>query len=274
MYPARVSQLMQIIPLGINGFFPTFGRHTTSFLLLTNDKALLLDAGTGVSRLVDPKIRNLLQPYDVLHLILSHYHLDHVTGLAYLAGIMRNIRLVIYAPAPPFVTADPHESLTSLIGPPFFSLPLTDFPSRPEIIPINKDQIEIENTTIFVRPQKHPGGSIGVRIADLVFMTDTKVDTEAISFVKGASLLLHEVWVRDKDVATQDEALQAHSFASGVAELAVGGGVHQLMPIHLYPHWTSDDIQSVADEMVRDGVRIVIPSEGEIYDVTASSQAL
>lgn len=48
-----------LIPLGTNGYIPTLGRHTMSFLVLTAGEAILLDAGTGVSRLLDSKIQDI-----------------------------------------------------------------------------------------------------------------------------------------------------------------------------------------------------------------------
>jgi glyoxylase-like metal-dependent hydrolase (beta-lactamase superfamily II) len=102
---------MKIIPLGVNGFVPTFGRQTTSFLALTATDAILLDAGTGVARLFEPQISSLLERYKDFHIVLSHYHLDHVVGLAYLAGKVIDKPIVIHAPAPPIVDADPENAL-------------------------------------------------------------------------------------------------------------------------------------------------------------------
>jgi glyoxylase-like metal-dependent hydrolase (beta-lactamase superfamily II) len=47
--------------------------------------ALLIDAGTGASRLLaEPE---LLDGVDRLHVVLTHFHLDHVAGLFYLAAL-------------------------------------------------------------------------------------------------------------------------------------------------------------------------------------------
>ena len=78
---------MQLIPLGTNGFIPTFGRHTMSFLVLTENQALLLDAGSGVSRLLQPELKALIEPYETLNIVFSHYHLDHTIGVSYLPAV-------------------------------------------------------------------------------------------------------------------------------------------------------------------------------------------
>jgi ribonuclease BN (tRNA processing enzyme) len=258
---------MKIVPLGINGFVPTFGRHTTSFLVLTDDEAILLDAGTGVARLFEKQVAQLLTPYPRLHVILSHYHLDHVVGLAYLAGAPSAKPVFIHAPAPPLVDGDPLDSLHSLLSPPFFSLPLDQFPMGVRVVPITGEQFAIGRSVVSVRRQIHPGGSIGVRLGDLVFMTDTAVDGSAVSFMRRAKLLLHEVWLRDEDVPEHKRELDGHSFLSGVTGLATEAEVSDLMPIHMHPERSDDEIARFATGLERQGLRILLPIEGRVYEI-------
>lgn len=258
---------MKIIPLGINGFFPSFGRHTTSFLVLTADDAIVLDAGTGMARLFERRISELLAPYKQLHVILSHYHLDHVVGLAYLAGASAERSLVIHAPAPPLVESDPFNALHSLLKPPFFSLPLAQFPMEVRVEPVTGSQFVAGQSLVSVRPQIHPGGSVGVRLDDLVFMTDTAVDDRALTFMSGAKLLLHEVWLRDQDVAGHSNELSGHSFESGVVKLANKADVRQMMPIHVHPQRSDEDLRELVVGMERQGVQIARPVEGQVLEI-------
>lgn len=258
---------MRLIPLGINGFIPTFGRHTTSFLVLTTDTAILLDAGTGVARLFESHLADLLAPYGELSIILSHYHLDHIIGLSYLAGIRRDMPVSIYAPAPPLVESNPDDALRALLRPPFFSLPLEQFPMRVRIVPITNPQLQIGRLSISVRAQTHPGGSIGIRLGDLVFMTDTIVDVNAVPFMRGAEFLLHEVWLGDDDIKGNEDDLLAHSFADGVIDIALDAEVRRLMPIHLHPKRSSRGIETLCKGMDHEGLHVILPAEGKIYEV-------
>ena len=257
---------MRIVPLGINGFVPTFGRHTTSFLVLISRKAILLDAGTGIARLFDAGLRNAVGAFEELHIILSHYHLDHIIGLCYLPGILPGMPVFVHAPAPPLVEADPHRALTTLINPPFLSLPLQQFPMPLNLIPITGNRFDIGNLSIHVRAQTHPGGSIGIRIDDLVFMTDTIVDDNAVPFVIGANLLLHEVWLSDDEVQNNADDLAGHSFASGAVKIASDAHVRTVWPIHLHPQKTASQIETLVESMQRDKLKAICPSEGTIYD--------
>ena len=113
---------LHIVPLGINGFLPSFGRQTMSFLVETGSGCFLLDAGTGASRLLEAEIAQRLERQEVLDIVLSHYHLDHVAGLTYLNGVWgKPVR--IHAPAPPLVDVHPEEAFDRLVAPPIFPMP-------------------------------------------------------------------------------------------------------------------------------------------------------
>ena len=78
---------MQLVPLGCGGFIPARGRQTMSFLVLEGGAALVLDAGSGLARLLEPQVAARLPEDGPLDIVLTHYHLDHVVGLSYLPGL-------------------------------------------------------------------------------------------------------------------------------------------------------------------------------------------
>ena len=73
--------------LGSGGFIPTGTRETSSLLLLAegSDRAVIVDAGTGLRRLITD--RALLAGRTRLDVLLTHFHIDHVCGLAYLTEL-------------------------------------------------------------------------------------------------------------------------------------------------------------------------------------------
>jgi ribonuclease BN (tRNA processing enzyme) len=211
---------VRLVPLGINGFHPVVWPTNHELSLLTGNEALLLDAGRGGSSL-EPTIIDLLQPYDCLNIILSHYHLDHVVGLSYLPGTWMRGVVRIYAPGRPFVETEPDQALGRLLQPPLFPRRFEDFQTPVEVVRIKSGFLKIGNMSMQLRGQNHPGGSVGVRIGDAIaYVTDTPVEETTQTFVQGVKLLLHEVWLTDEE-AEQDEAeREKHSYVSGVAEIA------------------------------------------------------
>jgi len=260
----------RLVPLGINGYIPSFGRQTMSFLLLTGKEALLLDAGTGVGRLLEPTIIGLLRPYDCLNIILSHYHLDHVVGLSYLPGTWMRGVVRIYAPGSPFVEVEPDEALGRLLRPPLFPRRFEDFPTPVEVIPAKSGFLKIGNMSVQLHGQNHPGGSVGVRIGDgIAYVTDTPVEQTTETFVQGVKLLLHEVWLTDEEAERDEVEREKHSYVSGVAQIAKHAKVGSLMPIHHQPKRSDAEIHKLVQEMeALAGVEGVVPEEGRIYPLT------
>ena len=71
---------MNIYILGAAGWIP--GANETSCIMVENKGQLfILDAGTGLSNI--RKYAHILDKYDTVHLLLSHYHLDHMIADRY-----------------------------------------------------------------------------------------------------------------------------------------------------------------------------------------------
>jgi len=255
---------MRLVPLGTNGYIPTHGRQTMCFLVRAGDLAILLDAGSGVARLLEPEIRALLDGVEVLDLVLSHYHLDHVIGVSYLPGVWPDKPVRIWAPAVPLVEADPAEALCRLVHPPLFPVSLPELPMRVEVERIVGESFVLDGLEVRVRPQEHPGGSIGIRLGDaLTYVTDTVPDTATAELAAGTDLLLHEVWK-----GGDGQAAHGHSTAEKVARLAERSGVRRLMPIHHNPQHTARDLEELAAELARGtSAEVLLPEEGKVYEV-------
>jgi len=260
---------IRVVPLGINGFFPSFGRHTMSVLVLTGSEAFLLDAGTGVARLREQHVADLLHPYHCLNVILSHYHLDHIVGLPYLSGVWKQGPVRIYAPGRPFVEADPVQTLNRFLAPPYFPVSLEDFPIPIEIVPVKDPLLKIGASSVRFRSQNHPGGSTGIGLDNAVaYVTDTTVEEATQEFVKGMRLLMHEVYLTDSEAKADEVEGSRHSYPSAVAKLARESGVANLMPIHHNPKRSDDEMRKLIQDM-KDlaGVDVWIPEEGRVYEV-------
>ena len=258
---------LRVVPLGTNGYIPALGRHTASYLLLTPVQAILLDAGTGIARLLEQPLIDLLAPYDCLNVILSHYHLDHIVGLSYLAGTWTRGTLRIYAPGRPLVDAEPEDALNRLLSPPLFPQRLAEFPAATEVIPLTTLSLTIGGLAIALRVQTHPGGSLGMRIGDsLAYVTDTIVDDATADFVRGVRLLLHEVWLTDAEAHLDEPERGRHSYVSGVAQIAQRAAVGELMPIHHKPTRSREEIAEMARELhALAGVSVTVAQEGRVY---------
>lgn len=257
-----------LVPLGTNGYYPTFGRQTMSFLLVDGNRALLLDAGTGVGRLTEPEVAARLEECASLAVVLTHYHLDHVVGLSYLqVGWDRPVRL--YAPRPPLVDGRPEEAFGRLIAPPFFPRKLADYPFPVDVVPYSETRFQAGGFDLTVRRQNHPGGSVGVRVDDrLAYCTDTVADPETVELVRGVPTLLHEVWLDTAEGERTDPAAAGHASVPQVARLAAEAGVGRLIPVHHHPTRDAADLRRIAGELREAGApEVLLTDEGTPYPI-------
>ncbi len=77
--------------------FAKYGGATSSYLYMTEEEAIILDAGTGILNLPDVGSRRL-------SVLISHSHIDHILGLPMFIGSLGAKELSIYGAT--------HEQLT------------------------------------------------------------------------------------------------------------------------------------------------------------------
>jgi ribonuclease BN (tRNA processing enzyme) len=213
--------------LGSGGFVPTERRATACLLVRRAEAALLLDAGTGLSRLVsDP---DPLAGAETLDIVLTHFHHDHVAGLAYTPAL--SILPTIWAPGRWLYDRDS----ATILGP-MRSAPLSPF-SPDELGDVRElmaGQQEIGPFTITARRQdKHWHPTAGIRVDDvLTLITDTAYDAGSVELAAGAAHLLHEAWA----TSAEAEPNPSHATAAEAARVAATANVGQLTLIHLNPH--------------------------------------
>jgi ribonuclease BN (tRNA processing enzyme) len=227
--------------LGTQGWIPTALRQTTSLALQYGQALLLFDAGTGLSRLLKPPLAAAVRDAGELHLFLTHYHLDHTCGLAYLTGITGGRRLTVHVPASSVNGVEPAAGVPALIRPPFHPVSWEDHADY-RLDVLDEGEHEIAGLRVRLRAQCHADISVAYRVGDLfVLATDTVADPGTAAFAAGAQLLLHEAWI---DGAEEDDPSQAqlvrrtyatHSSARQVTALADEAGVAELHLIHLNP---------------------------------------
>jgi ribonuclease BN (tRNA processing enzyme) len=220
---------------------PSDRRETTCFACRAGDSLFIFDAGTGLRRLREPAQAALLEGARDVHLFLTHYHLDHVCGLAYLPGVLPGRRLVIHAPAIALSGVDPERAVAGLLRRPYNPRDweeLTDLSLEPVVAGAN----EIAGHVVRVRAQQHSDVSVAYRVDDaFVLATDTRIDPETAAFAAGVGLLLHEAWYNAADPHTDEMPVElragyaSHSEAGAVAGLAAEADVGRLVPIHLNP---------------------------------------
>src|SRR5690606_24219596 len=101
------------------GWMPGDGRETTCLACRSGSSLLIFDAGTGLRRLLEPAHAALLEGAEQVHLFLTHFHLDHTCGLAYLSGVLPGREVVVHAAGPAITGVEPERAVAGLLRRPY-----------------------------------------------------------------------------------------------------------------------------------------------------------
>jgi ribonuclease BN (tRNA processing enzyme) len=154
-----------------------------------------------------------------------------------------------------------------LTSPPFFTHQLTEWPQRPAVNLINAGFVEIDGLQVETLAQRHSGGSVGFRLGELAYITDTDPGNEHEPFLKGVRLLFADTMYDEEDYRAEvdKKGSAEHGHSKGNAKLAVAIGARRLALVHLNPRYTHERIDALladAREIFPDSF---IPDEGLIY---------
>lgn len=210
---------------------PTDRRETACVAVRDGADLLVLDAGTGFRRLVtEPE---LVDGIERLHVVLSHFHLDHTVGLACLPGLRKIPSREIWAPGRIVAGAPAEDVIHRLLDPPFLAAEAgaVTRTMATAIHELSRD-VDVGPFRLELRVQPlHNGPTLAFKVnGELAYCTDTAYDEENATFARGARTLLHEAfWVGD---ATDDVE---HSAAGEAARIAAAAQVERLVLVHVNP---------------------------------------
>jgi ribonuclease BN (tRNA processing enzyme) len=227
--------------LGSGGWIPTSKRETCAALLRQGPHILLIDAGTGIQRLVEQP--DLLAGVESVDVVLTHFHLDHVVGLSYLPALPLPEPPAIWGAGKLLAGVATRSVLERLLSPPLFSAPLSAIAASVREIP--SGEFEINSFALSTRVQeRHTEPTLALRVGDsLTYCTDTAPDPQNADFARGTRVLLHEAWYAQD---SSDDA--THSAAGDAARIAREARVERLVLIHINPLQDSDE--ALADRAV------------------------
>ena len=174
---------MQVTFLGTNGWFDTSTGNTVSVLVRTREYDLIFDAGNGIY-----KADQYISGEKPVYLFLSHFHIDHITGLHTLVKFRLKQGLKI------FCIPGGSAHLRTFVGEPF-TVPLEKLPYTVEVTEPGEGIHKIP-FTMECLPLVHTVPCYGYRVEVdgrvIAFCTDTGVCDNAVALARNADLLITE----------------------------------------------------------------------------------
>jgi ribonuclease BN (tRNA processing enzyme) len=211
---------------------PTGVRETTCIYLREGDDVLIVDAGTGLRRLLTEPY--LLEGVRRLSVVLTHFHIDHLMGLPFLHDVDGVPERELWGPG------DAHEGqptvhlIGRLLDPPF--LPGWGLPAKTRELAPPGAQIGAFAVEARTQP-RHQNPTLAFKVnGEVVICTDTAYDDGNVDFARGAKILFHEAF---HAADTVDDP--GHTAAGDAARIAAAAGVERLVLIHTNPALRDDD---------------------------------
>ncbi len=258
--------MMQLIILGSSSAVSTPGHENTHMVLVTDDKAVMIDCVSNP--LI--RLRRAGVAFDQLtDLILTHFHPDHVSGAPTMLMEMwllgRRRPLIIHGLA---YTLERIKTLMDLYGwgswPDFFPVVFNDLPERELTTVVDGNDFRILSS-----PVRHLIPTIGLRIecvsnnTAFAYSCDTEPSEEVARLAAGADLLIHEAAGRGR----------GHSSAEQAGEIARRAEVGRLLLIH-YPTATGETTRLVQAAQGTFHGDVALAEDFMVLDLGSSSSAL
>ena len=265
---------------GTRGSIPTPGPATARYggntacisIAGIRGRLVILDAGSGLRPLGHElmKEHNGLLTADIL---LSHTHWDHIQGLPFFKPLStRDTAVCIYGAAQEGVALK--EILGRQMDPMVFPVPLNALAASLTVVEIEEGEFEIDDFRICAFRLRHPGTTLGYRLApreggrDVAYVTDNELGpggtyevppdwrARMIEFIDGADTLIHDAMYLDQII--QARAGWGHSTPRQAVDLALEGRCRRLILFHHEPEHDDNALDNLLAD-TRDYAKKVAP---------------
>jgi ribonuclease BN (tRNA processing enzyme) len=214
---------MKIVFLGTNGWYNTRLANTICIFIETEGHYIIFDAGDGFY-----KIDKFIKQVKPIYLFLSHFHLDHITGLHTLNKFKLAQGLKIYGPE------GINEILGGIIRSPY-TVSLDKLSYKVEFLEIKQGRLQLP-FLIECRRLEHSTGCFGYRLEVegkvVVYCPDTEICDNAVKLAREADLVICECSLR----SGQYNKVWPHLNPELAARIANEARAKSLALIHFNPH--------------------------------------
>lgn len=234
--------------------FLKYGGSTTSFRVKTDEGMIIIDAGTGISR-VAKEISGLSSRLPIT-MLFTHFHLDHIAGLPSFHPLYSK-KSAISIMADPRRHDNWRESLTTLIGKPYWPIGIGEADATMEMrnIPVEDDGMSLYGIDISWCSVPHPQQCLAFRLTDskksIVVATDVEYDAHRVShdfleFCHGADHMIYDAQYTPEEY--KQHVGWGHSTWEIGAYIAQKADVKHLILTHHAPDRTDEEVDQIVED--------------------------
>ncbi len=259
----------KLVFYGVRGSYPVpnpktckYGGNTSSILIERDDKAVILDAGTGIIN-IGNYLKSEKKHIRTVDLFLTHLHIDHIHGIPFFEPVFDSqFKINIYCDESQ--KGSLQDTIYSLFDQPLSPISKKGIKAdirfvhldarKPETIPLG-DHLRID----YIKEFGHPlSGVLIYRVNAGDFKVVYATDIESpdgfqgnyFDFVKGSDILIHDSQYFEDDYDSPDSPKKGfgHSTVTMAAANAVKCGVGKLFLFHYSPGYSDEDVERMLKE--------------------------
>ena len=246
---------------GVRGSNPTpdkdkieYGGDTSCIEVRTSDNELIiLDMGSGIRNLGTKILSDPSYP-KTIHILLSHFHWDHIMGFLYFTPFYDDsYTFNIYG-------YNKHTSTSSfskkILDPTFWPVSMDMLNAKINFIDLNGEDLVINsNTQIKYTNHSHPNTATSYRVEtdnqSIVYTTDCEhpvknLNKNVIEIAKNSDMLIHDSHFSNEDL--EKFKGWGHSSYGEAIDVANKANVKTLVLFHYSPNYNDDEVSRIEKE--------------------------
>jgi len=254
-----------------------YGGDTTCIEIRTSDdKVVIIDAGSGIRRLGN---RLLAENRHEYYMIFTHAHWDHLIGFPFFKPLYSK-KALIKMTGCPFAQASIKEMISRVMRPPNFPVKYSDIRADIDYQGAADATFTIGSMTVESIPLSHPNYGTGYKFIEdgkvFVFLTDNELAykhsggldyDDYCKFSAHADLLFHDAEYTEEDYKSKKE--WGHTVYTDALRLALEAEVKKLVLFHHNQERTDSEV----DELVKD-CQEIIDKKGSSLECVAADQEM
>ncbi len=255
-----------------------YGGNTSCVTVSTADAFIVLDAGSGIRRLGNDPI---VKEHKVIHILLTHLHMDHILGLGFF-GPLYNPAQEVHIWGPASFNHSLIDRLNRYLSPPLFPVNIRELPANVIFHEVTHGFFEVNNLKVYANYVCHPGPTLGYRIEDgdssFAYIPDHEPAlglrnfseepdwTSGYAIAKDVDLLIHDAQFSDEEY--ERCVGWGHSSISHAIRFAKLANAKKLLFFHHDPNHTDKQLAKLAKKYLKQQpYNAEIGQEGKVFDL-------
>ena len=223
-----------------------YGGNTSCFEITTDAHQIIFDAGSGFQNVQFSKVKTS-------YLLLSHFHHDHIQGLAFNPQLFDPKNEIIIS-SDLFDIETVKARIENYFSPPYFPIDIVSSLPNLKFLPFSKVQEKTENDILLGSViLNHPGGSTGYKFTEknisFIYLCDNEFEGSQrktlIDFSENADLLIWDGMFTKKELTYKKG--WGHSSIEQAIDFNKDANCKKILISHHAPYRSDKELDQIAD---------------------------